>query len=79
MHKIFGQKEKAKYADRQGVYLVPIQNGRIGVVQTDKGYFHPIQTYYTGELLERVQEPTEAGHRLGWIKCEDLKGKMVME
>lgn len=128
MHKIFGQKEDVTYTDRQGAYLVPIQNGRVGVMQTDKGYFllgggrndgesdercierecleeagyrvcvkqkigsaetyykapqigyfHPVQTYYAGELLERVQEPTEAGHRLVWIKWENLKGKMVLE
>lgn len=128
MHKVFGQKEQTAYIDRRGAYMVPIQNGQIGVVRTDKGfflpgggldhdesdaacierecmeetgyrvsvkdkigsaetyykapeigYFHPIQTYYTGELTEKVCEPTEEDHRLVWIKYEDLRGRMYME
>ncbi len=43
------------------------------------GYFHPIQTYYAGELLEKVQEPMEEDHRLVWVRFEDLRGKMYME
>lgn len=39
MHKVFGIKENAEYLDREGVYLIPILNNRVGVVQTPKGYF----------------------------------------
>lgn len=43
------------------------------------GYFHPIQAFYIGELLERVKEPTEADHEFMWIEYEKLKGKMFVE
>lgn len=39
MHKIFGRKENVIYTHREGVYLIPIQNKQVGVVQTPKGYF----------------------------------------
>ena len=40
------------------------------------GYFHPIQTYYIGELLEKVQEPIENDHEFMWIEYELIQGKM---
>ncbi len=43
------------------------------------GYFHPIQTYYLGELLDMVQEPIELEHKLLWFSIEDIKGKMYAE
>lgn len=43
------------------------------------GYFHPVQVYYMGELLEKVQEPTEEDHQFVWMKFEDLRGKMYLE
>ena len=43
------------------------------------GYFHPIQTYYIGELLENVQTPTEPDHKLIWIEYKKIKGKMFLE
>ena len=43
------------------------------------GYFHPIQTYYIGELLEKVQEPIESDHKFMWVEYEQLKGKMFAE
>lgn len=128
MHRIFGVKEDVAYTDRQGAYLIPVKDGRVGVVRTPKGYFllggglddgetdevcierecleevgyrvsihnktgsaetyyrapeigyfHPIQTYYAGELLEMVQTPAESDHKLVWVKYDDLKGKMYME
>lgn len=128
MHKIFGIKEDAEYLDRKGVYLIPIKNDSVGVIQTSKGffllgggldtgetdvscikrecmeeagytvsikykigsaemyckipkigYFHPIQTYYVGELLEKVQTPIEDDHTLVWFKFSDLRGKMSLE
>ena len=42
-------------------------------------YFHPIQTYYCGELLEKVAEPTEEDHRLCWIEYDRLKGRLFVE
>ncbi len=40
------------------------------------GYFHPIQTYYTGTLLDKQFTPTETDHILCFIEYEKLKGKM---
>ena len=125
MHKVFGIKENAEYADREGAYLIPCRNTQIAVVRTPKGYFllggglengeshlhcierecleevgwlprvrgklcsaetycvhptigyfHPIQTYYYGELLEKVSAPIENDHVLCWIEYDRLKGQM---
>ena len=43
------------------------------------GYFHPVQTYYVGELLEKVQEKLECDHELVWVEFQELKGKMYLE
>ena len=43
------------------------------------GYFHPIQTYYAGELLSKVSPPTEKDHNFLWIEYDELKGKMFVE
>ena len=43
------------------------------------GYFHPIQTYYCGELLEKVAEPIEEDHTLCWVEYDKLKGKLFVE
>ncbi len=43
------------------------------------GYFHPIQTYYFGELLEKVSESIEKDHIFCWVEYEQLKGKMFVE
>ena len=43
------------------------------------GLFHPIQTYYSGELIEKVAEPTDADHRFLWVDYDDIKGKMFAE
>lgn len=128
MHRVFGVKDYAEYIDREGAYLIPVCNNKIGVIKTNKGYFflgggldkneshedcvkrecieeigytavikekicsaeaytthpelgyfHPIQSYYVGELKERVSEPTETDHILMWFKYEDIKGKMFAE
>ena len=127
-HKIFGTKENYEYLDREGAYFIPVCKGKIGIVETPKGYFllgggiengeshyecierecieeagykpliigkvcsaesylthsmfgcfHPIQTYYFGELTQKVSEPTEKDHKLHWIAYEDIKGKMFAE
>ena len=43
------------------------------------GYFHPIQTYYFGTLLDCKSTPTEKDHILCWIEYDQLKGKMFLE
>lgn len=43
------------------------------------GYFHPIQTYYIGALLEKVAEPIEKDHAFRWVEYNRLKGKMYLE
>ena len=128
MHKIFGTKENATYQDREGAYIIPIKDNKIGVIKTPKGYFllgggidegesheealkrecleeagyianigqklcsaeaytkhpsvghfHPLQTYYIGELTEKVQEPIESDHEFMWMEYDQIKGKMFAE
>ena len=123
--KIFGIKENADYYDREGAYIIPINNNKVCIVKTPKGYFligggmdegesetdclirecleetgcrlaiqekiasaetyckhpkvkyfHPIQYYYIGELIDKVQEPKESDHQLEWVNIDEIKGKM---
>ena len=43
------------------------------------GYFHPIQTYYYGHLLTKIQEPIEKDHGFIWREYDDIKGKLYAE
>ena len=43
------------------------------------GYFHPIQTYYIGELISVVSAPSEKDHVFLWMEYDELKGKMYVE
>ena len=43
------------------------------------GYFHPIQTYYIGELIAEVSTPVEKDHVFLWLEYEEIKGKMFVE
>ena len=43
------------------------------------GYFHPIQTYYFGDLLGRESTLTESDHVLCWIEYDQIIGKMFLE
>lgn len=128
MHKIFGNKENERYTDRVGAYLIPVKDGKIGVVETGKGYFliggglengetdgqciirecleetgytvlieqklcsaesycvhsaigffHPIQSYYLGRLLKKVQEPLEPDHKFVWLDFETAKRNMYSD
>ena len=128
MHNVFGIKDNVNYIDRVGAYLVPINESKIGVVRTTKGYFllgggldsdesyedcirrecleeagytisvrhkvcsaetycehptigyfHPMQTYYVGELLEQVSIPAEDDHEFVWMDFNDIKGNMYLE
>ena len=128
IHKVFEMKENVNYIDRVGVYLVPMKEGKIGVVKTSKGYFllgggldngesheecikrecleevgytvsvgnkvcsaemycehptigyfHPIQTYYVGELLEQISIPVEDDHEFVWVDFNELVNNMYLE
>lgn len=128
MHKIFGIKEKVSYTTRIGAYIIPIENKKIGVIKTLKGYFligggkdanetdeecikrecleeigcnitihtkicsaetfsyhdklgyfHPVQTYYTGIINEQIKDPIETDHELVWLDCNEIKNKMYVE
>lgn len=43
------------------------------------GYFHPIQTYYWGKLLDKEATATETDHILCWIEYDQLRGTMFVE
>lgn len=43
------------------------------------GFFHPVQSYYLGELVETDKTATEKDHKLVWIKCEELKENLFAE
>lgn len=63
---------------------LPCVNGKLCSAETyclhpTIGYFHPIQTYYYGELVEQVSTPTEKDHVLCWIEYDRLKGKMFAQ
>jgi RimJ/RimL family protein N-acetyltransferase/ADP-ribose pyrophosphatase YjhB (NUDIX family) len=124
-HKVCGSKEPVAYLGREGAYLIPVQDGQVGVVKTPRGYFllggglekgeahaacivrecleetgyacivkdrlctaesygkhpalgyfHPIQTYYTGTLLSQVAIPAEKSHRFEWVDAEELRGHL---
>lgn len=43
------------------------------------GYFHPIQTYYMGELLELESVPAEDDHEFMWVDYNELVDNMYLE
>lgn len=43
------------------------------------GYFHPIQHYYSGSLIEKVCAPIETDHILEWISIDEIENKMHLE
>jgi len=58
--------------------------GKVGSAETYMlhptiGYFHPIQTYYVGKLLDKVKEPVEPDHVVKSVKFEDVENKMYLE
>lgn len=128
MHRIFGKKEDAEYYDREGAYLIPVRDNKIGIIRTPKGYFfvgggiengeshitcierecieeagykvsvkeklcsaetycfhseigyfHPIQSYYSGDIIAEVFVPTEKDHEFLWAEYSEIKGKMFWE
>lgn len=47
--------------------------------QTDIGYFHPYQYYYTGKLTEKVNEKTEDDHNLIWVDKSNKDIELFLE
>ncbi len=43
------------------------------------GYFHPIQTYYIGQVIDKISVQTEEDHLFLWVEYEELKGNMFAE
>ena len=43
------------------------------------GPFHPIQTYYAGEIIKQVQAPLEKDHTLLFGSFQELDGKLFAE
>lgn len=43
------------------------------------GFFHPVQTYYSGDLSEQFKIETEENHHLIWIDYNELKGNLFVE
>lgn len=125
MHKIFGVKEDKEYFTRKGAYIIPIKDGKVGVIDASKGYFligggkengesdeetirrealeetgylvnigdkicsgesfvedpdfgsfHPVQSYYSGSLNEKICEESEETNHLVWLSIETIKGKL---
>ena len=66
MHKVFGVREKINYIDKAGVYLVPVKDGRVGVVKTSKGYFLLGGGLDSGESHEECIERMSGRN---WMYC----------
>ena len=43
------------------------------------GYFHPMQTYYVGELLEQISVSVEEDHEFVWVEYSKLEKNMYLE
>ncbi len=43
------------------------------------GWFHPMQTYYLGDLLCMGNTPTDTDHRLVWVAYEEIKDRMFSD
>jgi 8-oxo-dGTP diphosphatase len=49
------------------------------VVHNRRGFFHPVQSYYLGELSAPVCNPIEKDHTLLWIDYLELRGRMATQ
>ena len=127
-HFTVGKKEDAEYYHRPGAYIIPVKDGKVGLIGTESfcfigggredgendieclkreiieetgytcviseyvgsaeeyknnqpaiGYFHPLQNYYIGELIEKICDPIELDHVLTWVKPEEAVGKIWIE
>jgi len=43
------------------------------------GDFHPIQSYYSGDLLLKKNAPLDKDHSLLWMEYQQIKGKMFAQ
>lgn len=43
------------------------------------GYFHPIQFYYSGIIMNKICEAVENDHVFEWISLENIEGKMYLK
>ena len=69
--------EEAGYTVRIGDMICTAEEYRI---HPHYGYpFHPVQTYYAGELLAKVREATEPYHTLIFGTLEELKPGMFTQ
>ena len=73
--------QRISCASNEDIVLIKekLCSGEMYYFSSSIGYFHPIQTYYTGELLLQCIEPIEKSHTLVWKNPEELIGKMVLE
>ena len=73
MHKVFGEKLKTNYKDREGAYLVCIKEGKVAVVKTPKGFFflgggfegdESVEVCITRECIEEVGYTVNVGEKI---------------
>lgn len=48
-------------------------------VHPRKGFFHPVQSYYSGTISDPVCEPKEKDHTLRWMAYSELRGRMFSQ
>ena len=75
MNKVFGERiAGTAYLDRKGAYLIPVENGRLAVVKTEKGYFllgggidenETDEECILRECLEEIGYEAEVGEYIG--------------
>lgn len=41
------------------------------------GNFHPIQVYYSGQLVKKIKEPVEVDHVFRWVEYEKIREKCI--
>lgn len=73
------KRECIEETDYTAVIKEKICSAETYTTHPELGYFHPVQSYYIGELKEKVSEPIETDHILKWVKYDDIKGKMFAE
>ena len=68
--------EESGYAVTVGQYICSADTYKL---HYRLGYFHPIQYYYQGEILDKIAEPKEMDHVFEWLPIEDVDSKMYVE
>ena len=68
--------EEIGFSSNINGYLASAEEYRI---HKQWGYFHPIQFYYYGEIIEKILEPLETDHELKWISTENIEEKMYVK